>query len=873
MGDFFSYAWIPILLNMSLTASAVILCVLLVRLLLRRSPRVFSYALWVVVLFRLLCPVSIPAGFSLLRLVDAPAEAATAHTSVVEYVPREIVHTPYPQVELPVPGVSGAVNGALPQGEEQTAADPLEAPVAIAALVWLIGACAMAAYSVGSLIRLRRRLVGAVPLERGAYLADHIQTPFVLGLLRPKIYLPSSLPEEERGYILLHERYHIRRLDHLAKVLAFLALCIHWFNPLVWLSFVLMSRDMEMSCDEAVLKTLGEDVRADYSASLLRLATGRPILAGAPLAFGEGDTGRRVRHVLAWKRPRRPLLWAGTAICAAAIAACAANPAAETAPDRTGAYASMEDYVQQVMADTKTISYRPIGGAVTSANVVDTQLDELIRRSEVAGLAPGGVLELWTFRCLYQTDAPEQELRRTGLPEEDGWFALDGWNGHRVVGLRYEDGSYDILYDRLTDSDPGFSAGFFQNDAQALHDWYIKEMDLDLPLYVENWGSSCPVQRFDGEGWYLYIPVLNWEPVQVQKDGSLLWRSSRGTGASLLIRHVDDPPAQDEEAGTWVYPAPEGGTYVVQAAWPEVGETEKDRLYAAEEREELRRMAESFVVDRSVTGVRPPSAEDLTTALDALVEGSSLSMSLRQDDLVSVLGYGWEAENALYYLGRLQEVVWEPWTEIPPDSGELLGRAQVTLPMGTRAGTTLTAYEGLEAACFSTAEGAVWVRPADGGEQPPVSVYEDLRSWYDEAEFLARGGGDRLGEIVISGWHQNYLEAAAAYGEAYVAPHLQVAEGSKYRYTFVQTRVEPLEEETAWLREEGEIGENADCFRLITVFVPENERAREWSMAGNTGDYTGEDPAVPEDALESRLVGYIARESNGWHGTSVGTGW
>ena len=336
---------------------------------------------------------------------------------------------------------------------------------------------------------------------------------------------------------------------------------------------------------------------------------------------------------------------------------------------------------------------------------------------------------------------------------------------------------------------------------------------------------------------------------------------------------MDDPPAQDEEAGTWVYPAPEGGTYVVQAAWPEVGETEKDRLYAAEEREELRRMAESFVVDRSVTGVRPPSAEDLTTALDALVEGSSLSMSLRQDDLVSVLGYGWEAENALYYLGRLQEVVWEPWTEIPPDSGELLGRAQVTLPMGTRAGTTLTAYEGLEAACFSTAEGAVWVRPADGGEQPPVSVYEDLRSWYDEAEFLARGGGDRLGEIVISGWHQNYLEAAAAYGEAYVAPHLQVAEGSKYRYTFVQTRVEPLEEETAWLREEGEIGENADCFRLITVFVPENERAREWSMAGNTGDYTGEDPAVPEDALESRLVGYIARESNGWHGTIVGTGW
>ena len=296
MGDFFSYEWIPILLNMSLTASAVILCVLLVRLLLCRAPRVFSYALWAVVLFRLLCPVSLTAGFSLLGLTDAPVRAAAAHATVVEYVPQDVVHAPEPQVVLPVPdGVNDALNTVLPQGEEQTAADPLEAPVAIAALVWLAEVLAMAGYSAVSLVRLRRRLAGAVPLEGNVWLADHISTPFVLGLFRPRIYLPSALPEGERSYILLHERHHIRRLDHIVKLIAFAALCVHWFNPLVWLAFVLLGRDMEMSCDEAVLKKLGESVRADYSASLLSLATGRRIIAGTPLAFGEGDTGSRVK--------------------------------------------------------------------------------------------------------------------------------------------------------------------------------------------------------------------------------------------------------------------------------------------------------------------------------------------------------------------------------------------------------------------------------------------------------------------------------------------------------------------------------------------------------------------------------------------------
>lgn len=325
MGNFISYELLPIVFNMSVTASVVILFVLLARLLLKKAPKIFSYALWAIVLFRLLCPVSITTNLSLLGLLDAPVVEATTHTTAVEYIPQDIVHTPAPEVKLPVPGVNQSANEALPQGDEQTAADPMEAPVALATLVWLAGIGVLAAYSVVSLLRLRQRLVGAVPLRDNIYLVDYIDSPFVMGIFCPKIYLPSSLTEQERVYILLHERHHIRRGDHIIKALAFFALCIHWFNPMVWVAFVLSSKDMEMSCDEAVVQKLGEGIRADYSASLLSLATGRRIIAGTPLAFGEGDTKSRIKNLLNWKRAKPAVVFLALALVVLVAAVCGTN--------------------------------------------------------------------------------------------------------------------------------------------------------------------------------------------------------------------------------------------------------------------------------------------------------------------------------------------------------------------------------------------------------------------------------------------------------------------------------------------------------------------------------------------------------------------
>lgn len=322
----FFYTFLPQLLNMSLTASMIILFVLLLRLLLKNAPKVFSYALWSVVLFRLLCPVSIQSDLSLFALLDVPVSSSSPITSKIEYIPANIVHSEFPSVTLPILGIDEKINDALPQGEEQLVADPLEAPIAIATYLWIAGVLAMSIYAVISYMRLHKKLVTASPLRKNIYLVDDISSPFVLGLFRPKIYLPSSLTEQEHPYIIQHEQYHIRRLDHVAKALAFVALCIHWFNPLVWLAFLLASKDMEMSCDEAVIQKMGDSILADYATSLLHLATGKHNVIGMPLTFSKGDIKSRIRNLANWKKPKRLIYAAAGLIVILSILTFLFNP-------------------------------------------------------------------------------------------------------------------------------------------------------------------------------------------------------------------------------------------------------------------------------------------------------------------------------------------------------------------------------------------------------------------------------------------------------------------------------------------------------------------------------------------------------------------
>lgn len=317
----------------SLQAAVVILVVILMRLLLRKlgAPTVVSYALWAVVLFRLLCPFSIesPVGVIPEEIADVPQEQAIVD---YEYVPTDVaLMSGFLSLG---DAVGGSIDGvdfdyesetAGPHGDGYGRVFPVEALLLTLGSLWPVGIAVLVIYSVIAYFRLRRKLVGAIPLEGNIRLADHITSPFVMGLFRPKIYLPSNLSETEREYIILHEQYHIRRLDHIVKILAFIALCIHWFNPLVWLAFYLSGKDMEMSCDEAVVKKLGEDIRANYSASLLKLSTGRTVIAATPLAFGEGDTKGRIQNLAKWKKPAVYITVVAVILCAVVIALCATN--------------------------------------------------------------------------------------------------------------------------------------------------------------------------------------------------------------------------------------------------------------------------------------------------------------------------------------------------------------------------------------------------------------------------------------------------------------------------------------------------------------------------------------------------------------------
>lgn len=330
-------------LNMSLTASWAIAAVLLARLALRRAPKRYSYLLWAAPLARLLCPISIKSAFSLIPANPEP-------------IPRDIALAPAPAVDFGIPAVNETVNPALQSLAPAPAAsaNPLQIWLAIGVLVWLLGIAALAVYSAVTLVRLKHRLGLSVLLEAGVYLTDSIPTPFVIGVFKPKIYLPSSLEGREREYILLHERTHIKRDDHIFKLLAFAALCVHWFNPLVWAAFLLSGRDMEASCDERVLRETHEDIRAQYSASLLSLAVGRRIIAGAPLAFGEGSAKSRIKNALSYKEPA---FWV-TVLCLVSVAATAVGllcdpksaSAEEPTPDELLLQTGVEDLTAALYA-------------------------------------------------------------------------------------------------------------------------------------------------------------------------------------------------------------------------------------------------------------------------------------------------------------------------------------------------------------------------------------------------------------------------------------------------------------------------------------------------------------------------------------------
>lgn len=279
------------ILNMSFVASFAILAIILACLLFRKLPKIISYALWSVAAFRLVIPFSFESMMSFFPKV--------LNTNPI---PNDIGLQVTPQINSGVNVVDNLVNQSLPEATPYSSINPLQVFEWGATIVWIAGISLLICYFVYATFKLKKQTSNAKWLKDNIYEMHNLETPFVFGFIKPKIYIPANLNNEELKYIILHEQVHIKRKDHIIKIIGFAILTIHWFNPLVWIAFVLMNRDMEFSCDEKVLK-LADDKKS-YATTLVSLATEKKILHYGPVAFSTGDVKKRVENILNYKKPK-----------------------------------------------------------------------------------------------------------------------------------------------------------------------------------------------------------------------------------------------------------------------------------------------------------------------------------------------------------------------------------------------------------------------------------------------------------------------------------------------------------------------------------------------------------------------------------------
>lgn len=338
------------ILNMSFTAGCATAVVILARQFLRRAPKKYSYLLWSVVAFRLVCPFSFNSDISVFNLktfdfingnayqgAQPDENTADAMTNPgAAYIYRQGSYT------LADTRTGNGTAGAGASGVADGSARAGLGITAIAAFAWAAGVIVMAVYGGASYVLLQRKLKKALKISDNVYRSDKINTPFVMGIMHPRIYVPCFLDKSALEYVLLHERCHIKRHDYIVKMVSFVLLCIHWFNPLIWLAFHLMGKDMEMSCDEMVVEKMNvkhdtdkSKINKDYSYALLSCASAGRFPAPGPLCFGDISVKGRIKNVLNYRKPKKVMNVIAVVLCMEVLAACSANPKTVNANDTT----------------------------------------------------------------------------------------------------------------------------------------------------------------------------------------------------------------------------------------------------------------------------------------------------------------------------------------------------------------------------------------------------------------------------------------------------------------------------------------------------------------------------------------------------------
>ena len=449
------------LLNISITAGYMVLAILLLRPLLSKAPKFVRCLLWALVGLRLAFPFSIE---SILSLIPS-----------AQTVPQEILYSSQPAIHSGIAFMNSAINPVLSGSLAPTPGDsvnPMQVVMAVAANVWILGMIVMAVYAAISYFRLRHKLKEAVHEGNHIWLCDHIGSAFLLGLFRPRIYLPSALAEQDKPYVVAHEKAHLQRRDHWWKPLGYLLLTVYWFNPLMWVAYILLCRDIEFACDEKVIRQLGTDCKRSYSEALINCSVSKKSISACPVAFGEDGVKGRIQSILNYKKPAFWIILIAIIVCIA-VAVCFLTVPPE-APSATPSVSySFSAYILEVNEDSLLV--KPLENE-----------DELSVSDQFIIMLPDGTEDYSQGRIVdIFYDGQIEELYPAIIPNVSSVFLRPLTYDFVDSSLRILSVDFDIDQDGIAETfcvDYGPTSGIASYDLYALENGVLEYHNVWIPM-------------------------------------------------------------------------------------------------------------------------------------------------------------------------------------------------------------------------------------------------------------------------------------------------------------------------------------------------------------------------------------------------------
>ena len=523
------------LVNMSLTASWLVLAVLLLRLVLKDAPKYIRVLLWGIVGLRLVFPFSLESMFSLIPSAEP--------------LPQEFLYAATPQVNTGIPAINSAINPIIAESLTPTtmanSANPTQIWSFILSQVWILGVVLMLGYAMVSFLLVRRKVAASIKIGQNLRICDHLDSPFILGIFRPVIYLPSELDQKTADLVLAHEYAHLKRRDHWWKPLGFALLCVYWFNPVMWLAYILLCRDIELACDEKVIRELGTDEKKAYSAALLHCSVPRKLIAACPLAFGEVGVKDRIKSVLNYKKPAFWIILIAVIVCIVFAVCFLTDPEKPTTPyEITKNLTTGEaEWAQVTIWEEETEHISLEKEEIEELVAILTQLEDRDFIKSNVDHQVSLMLHYADKEILLQTDGAYTQFvldSESGAEIEGTWAVRnDALNAFFRKFYPFEDLSdSDAWMQKVTDAlDNLRSLEYYHIQAQ----WeFSGENVLSGQSYIEYWKSGDTVLQLSHipddsstEAYLWYGPDITYKSITY--DGTIDWSSGQ---------HLGEPPMQ-----------------------------------------------------------------------------------------------------------------------------------------------------------------------------------------------------------------------------------------------------------------------------------------------------------------------------------------